>query len=124
MKNNSTLLLITTLILISIHLIPIKAQEDTTTTNNICSSETFPFIFYDSNQQPVDGNPVDGICTFPDSDCGINPSNTDQCCKPRSVVTGTNYMFIAFALIFIPQFFIHRYFPMQSMRRIQHYLIM
>ena len=107
MKNNS-ILLITTLILISIHLISTKAQEET---NNICSSETFPFIFYDSNQQPVDGTPIDGICTFPNSDCGVNSSNNiDQCCKPRSVVTGTNYMFIAFSLIFIPQFFIHKYF--------------
>jgi len=110
MKNNSILLLNTTLILVSIHFISTKAQEDTTTTNDICSSETFPFIFYDSNQQPVDGIPVDGICTFPNSDCGINSSGTGQCCKPRSVVTGTNYMFIAFSLIFIPQFFIHRYF--------------
>lgn len=108
MKNNS-ILLITTSILISIHLISTKAQ-DATTTNNVCSSETFPFIFYDSNQQPVDGTPIDGICTFPNSDCGINSSNTGQCCKPRSAVTGTNYMFIAFAFIFIPQFFIHRYF--------------
>ncbi|KAK1734207.1 hypothetical protein QTG54_015210 [Skeletonema marinoi] len=84
----------------------------------VCTSLTFPFIFYDANGQPVNGVPdANGICTFPDSSCGVSAINTDtggrvgNCCSaaPESVVTGGNYMFLAFAFIFIPIFFIRKY---------------
>eukprot|EP00984_Skeletonema_dohrnii_P000584 scaffold189_cov124-Skeletonema_dohrnii-CCMP3373.AAC.5 len=82
----------------------------------VCTSLTFPFTFYDANGQPVNGVPdANGICTFPDSACGVNAINTGgrvgNCCSaaPESVVTGGNYMFLAFAFIFIPIFFIRKY---------------
>eukprot|EP00985_Skeletonema_marinoi_P000703 scaffold246_cov181-Skeletonema_marinoi.AAC.5 len=82
----------------------------------VCTSLTFPFTFYDAKGQPINGVPdANGICAFPDSRCGVNAINTGgrvgNCCSaaPESVVTGGNYMFVAFAFIFIPIFFIRKY---------------
>lgn len=81
-----------------------------------CTSSSFPFTFYDANGQPVNGvSDAQGICTFPDSNCGVNSIETGgrvgNCCSPApgSAVTGGNYMFIAFVFIFIPIFFIKMY---------------
>jgi hypothetical protein len=79
-----------------------------------CTSSSFPFTFYDANGQPVDGVSEHGICIFPESNCGVDAIDTGRvgnCCSPApdSVVTGGNYMFIAFAFIFVPVFFIKKY---------------
>ncbi|KAL3786188.1 hypothetical protein HJC23_001264 [Cyclotella cryptica] len=73
-----------------------------------CTSDAFPFVFYDDAGAPVDGVVNDqGICTFPTSSCG---EGLPGCCAPKPYTTGTYYMFIAFAVIFIPKFFIRVYF--------------
>ena len=70
-----------------------------------CSSESFPFVFTDEAGNIVPGEENDEICIFPSSSCGIS-----SCCEPRSFTTGSNYMFIAFALIFLPEIFVRKYF--------------
>jgi hypothetical protein len=73
-----------------------------------CTSDSFPFIFYDEAGDPVDGVVNDnGICMFPNSVCG---EGSPGCCEPKPYTTGAYYMFIAFAVIFVPKFFIHLYF--------------
>jgi len=79
-----------------------------------CTSSSFPFTFYDANGQPVNGVSDNGICIFPESNCGVDTIDTGRvgnCCSPApdSVVTGGDYMFIAFAFIFASVFFIKKY---------------
>ena len=80
---------------------------------NQCSSTSFPFTFYDSNGDPVNGVPTkEGLCYFPTSDCGVNTSGrAGSCCSASAgaTSTGDNFMFIAFAFVFIPIFFIKKY---------------
>ncbi|KAL7519123.1 hypothetical protein ACHAWX_004703 [Stephanocyclus meneghinianus] len=73
-----------------------------------CTSDSFPFVFYDYAGEPVEGVINDqGICTFPTSSCG---EGLPGCCAPKSFTTGTYYMFIAFTVIIIPKFFALAYF--------------
>jgi hypothetical protein len=75
---------------------------------SVCSVESFPFDFFAPNGTRVPGelDPA-GFCVFPDAACSpFDPVTT--CCQAKSGVetTGDNYMFIAFAFIFAPTFFL------------------
>lgn len=74
--------------------------------DTICSSANFPFSFFAANGSTVDGMlDADGSCIFPTAACS-NANSVVECCIAKDSVskTGSNYMFIAFAIIFIPLF--------------------
>jgi len=80
-------------------------------TAGACTSELFPFNYFDANGTAVSGvEGQNGLCTFPSADCGPDvPVYT--CCqaKPELKATGGSYMFIAFAIIFLPLLYL-KYF--------------
>lgn len=73
-----------------------------------CSIESFPFEFYGTNGSVVAGKSgANGQCIFPSSNCGVDTS-IRECCQAKQSVseTGGNFMFIAFAIIFLPYFYL------------------
>ena len=77
-----------------------------------CSSNSFPFIFYDENGATVSGTPNgDGLCIFPGAECGPDTVVHDCCRKNGKVydmASGSDYMFLAFIVIAFP-FVFRRY---------------
>lgn len=83
--------------------------------DEVCSNKTFPFIYQDINGNEVSGvQDQSGQCIFPSSACSSvaeSGSGKTNCCRPAPYTTGYYYMFIAFALIMLPQFvFIPHFF--------------
>ena len=89
----------------------IEDGDGTDNDSTICSGDNFPFVFYDASGNTVPGETAEGsdVCIFPRSACGRDGA-ARPCCEPRAAATGTNYMFLAFALILLPQTFVQRYF--------------
>jgi hypothetical protein len=74
-------------------------------------NESFPFEFFDANGTAIAGElGEDGLCTFPQANCGLDTS-IDDCCKAREsyTETGGKYMFIAFLFIFLPYIYLTRF---------------
>jgi hypothetical protein len=75
-----------------------------TNAQEVCSNASFPFTFYNVNRSVETGVfNDDGLCIFPTANCGSDVAIQD-CCQalPELTITGSNYMFIAFAFILIP----------------------
>lgn len=78
----------------------------TSQTNSVCSISSFPFTYFDETRSPVSGNLTsDGTCIFPTANCG-SLTVVHECCQKNTasldMTTGGNYMYIAFAVIFLP----------------------
>lgn len=91
--------------------------------DNPCSVEAFPFSYFDANGSLVDGALNEaGVCIFETANCHPDAPTT-SCCQPnltsfpKLTTTGSNYMFIAFAIIFIPIVYIKHIAPSKERKQ-------
>jgi len=86
-------------------------------------SEITNFLVASSQFYSADGSTVDGVlgsdglCTFPEANCGPDVA-VYSCCQAKDAYKqeGGNYMFIAFAVIFIPILYL-KYFSKSAEER-------
>lgn len=75
---------------------------------NVCSNTTFPFIYYNTAGQSINGElNKEGLCVFPDANCNSETAVYD-CCQAQTSLktTGSKYMFIGFIMLFTPVLYI------------------
>ena len=73
-----------------------------------CSVNNFPFDFLGPDGTQVNGTLNEqGQCIFPAAQCALDLA-VDGCCKakPEVAATGSDYMFLAFLVIFVPYFYL------------------
>ena len=79
--------------------------------NTTAACDDFPFQFFASNGTAIRGEiGSEGYCIFPDANCGLD-SSIEDCCQAKDGLaeTGSEYMYIAFAFIFLPYIYLNRF---------------
>jgi len=72
--------------------------------STVCSVDDYPFVFYDANNELVNGTLVGDSCIFPEANC--NPGvPTKNCCNyngPLYPGDGENFMYIGWSMTYLP----------------------